>query len=206
MSSDPLHGQDFIYPVLQEPSHKTIFHNDKIDIYAVHFASGERTFYHKHTRDQVGIVLRTSRWLDQKPGAPEQERKSFRGTLSFLPHTATGGITHRVIAVDEFWVMAIEFAKPAGPSAQRAAAGLDQTDLEFPQGAVKRVTIEPRASLEIPGSLMVTMSPVRLKDADTGAVWLSPEGSVKWIGDGSARTYVNDSQEPASLVVLSIAG
>ena len=65
-ASSPLLAEtERVLPVFEEPMHRVVFRNDRIDVYSVRMNPGESSVYHRHRRDQLGIVLRSTRSLGQ---------------------------------------------------------------------------------------------------------------------------------------------
>ncbi|WP_158010756.1 hypothetical protein [Tardibacter chloracetimidivorans] len=193
-------------PVLEEPMHRLVFRNDRIDVYSVRMNPGESSVYHRHRRDQLGIVLRSTRSLGQILGSQPQPNLSTRGAISYIPHSTIGALTHRVSTPfgREFWVIGIEFTQPGGPAATRAMAAPDQAVLDFPQGKITRVEIGPGSRQTVSGDLIVALTPGQLTiDREVRPLSLE-EGAVKWIGGARAR-FTNPGRRPASLIVLTLA-
>jgi len=197
--------QERVYPALEEPAHKPVFHNDRIDVYDVQLKPGQRSFYHMHSRDQLGIVLRSGTSLNQPQGASETASRNERGAISYIPHSALGGYVHRVRAGnDPFRVIGIEFATPAPAGSKRLMAAPDQPVFQFPQGRVTRLAIAPGDARTMTGSLIIAMAPGELEAADS-AKWAFDEGSVQWIGGRTDLTYRNRTSSPIQLLVLALA-
>ena len=194
-----------VYPVLEEPMHKSIFHNDQLDAYEVRMQPGESSFFHRHTRDQLAVIMRTSTSLNQMLGSPETEMTSQRGTIAYIPHSVTGGYTHRVKAAgdQEFWVLGIEFVKPAGGDAKSTFIMPEQQSFEFPGGLVTRLTIAPNTRETIEGSIIISMSSGSLAALPNGEAHLFKEGSLKWVNSAPV-TYANKGGNPVSLIVITL--
>ena len=72
------------------------------------------------------------------------------------------------------------------------------------QNRIARVTIEPHSSRDITGALIVAPSEGMLVQVPNGEIWSFKEGALRWIGDKSTLTYTNGSNEPVSLLALTL--
>lgn len=197
--------QETVYPALEEPTHRPVFHNDKIDVYDVQLKPGQRSFYHRHSRDQLGIVLRSGSSMNQAQGGVETPTHTERGTISYIPHSALGGYIHRVRAgAKPFRVIGIEFSIPAPAGTRPIIAAPDQSPFLFPQGQVTRLAIAPGTSQTVSGSLIIAMTPGTLEPAG-GKKWAFDEGAIQWIEDDSNLIYANRSPRPVNLLILTIS-
>lgn len=203
----PLCAGELVYPVLQEPRHKPVFHNDSIDVYDARLEPGEESAYHVHSRDQLGIVMRSTVSTNQVLGSSRVEGRSVRGSISYIPHSVLGNYTHRVRVNRDggFRVIGIEFARSAGLGATRITALPDQARFEFPQGAITRIAIPAGESREIGGALIVPMSAGTLRKAADGERWKFAEGDVRWIGGMPAAAWSNESAAEVSLLLLTMS-
>jgi len=147
-------------------------------------------------------MLSSGASANQLPGKPEVEGRSQRGTIAYIPHSVTGGYTHRVRAIDPFRVVGIEFIASGGPKATQSTATPDAAELVFPQGRITRAAIAPGSTRQIAGSLIVAASSGTLTRDDRE--WTFKEGDVRWIGDQPASRYANHAMEPVSLLVLTL--
>lgn len=195
-------GAEKVYSAVEEPMHRAVLHNELLDVYDVDMQAGEQTFYHRHTRDQLAVILRTGAAANQLLGEPETVREARRGTIAYLPHSVTGGYTHRVRAIDPYRVIGIEFAASGGSGATAQTAEPGTGEIRFPQGRLTRVTIAPGAARQITGALILAMAPGTL--AHAGGQWSLADGDVKWVGGAPATTYTSVSKEPIVLLVLSL--
>jgi hypothetical protein len=184
----PAIAQEKVYPALQEPMHKPVFHSGKIDVYDVQLRPGQASYYHRHSRDQLGISLRSGTSLNQALGSGEVTSRTERGSISYIPHSARGGYTHRVRA-------------PAGSTPLVAAPS--DPELVFPQGRITRATVASGGSLSVDGSLIVAMTPGTLT-LDGDSAWTFGEGDVRWTGDEPAAIYRNGTAKPVELLVLTL--
>jgi hypothetical protein len=202
--ASPSSAQEKVYPALEEPMHKPVFHNDLIDVYDVQLRPGQASEYHRHSRDQLGISLRSGTSLNQALGAVEAATVTKRGSISYIPHSVSSGYTHRVRATDTpFRVIGIEFAKAGPAGSTRLAAAPNDPELVFPQGKIARVAVAPGASLSLGGSLIVAVTPGALTLAG-GCAWTFAEGSVRWTGKRDATTYRNGTAAPVELLALTL--
>jgi hypothetical protein len=200
----PAIAQEKVYPALQEPMHKPVFHSGKIDVYDVQLRPGQASYYHRHSRDQLGISLRSGTSLNQALGSGEVTSRTERGSISYIPHSARGGYTHRVRATaTPFRVIGIEFAMPAPAGSTPLVAAPSDPELVFPQGRITRATVASGGSLSVDGSLIVAMTPGTLT-LDGDSAWTFGEGDVRWTGDEPAAIYRNGTAKPVELLVLTL--
>jgi len=198
---------DMVYPAADEPNHKALLDNDKVHVYQVKLKPGEATYFHTHTRDQVGVVMGTAKITNQVMGGPETVVAVERGSMAYIPYTVLGPSTHRVRASqgDPFWNIGVDFLTPSpDPKAQRLSAKPDEQKLALPQGTMERVTIEPKGRWAVSGSLIIAMSPGTLGTASNSKAWTFAEGDIKWIEGAAESAYVNTSIGAVSLVVLKL--
>jgi len=199
----PAFAKEKVYPALQEPMHKAVFHNDRIDVYDVQLKPGEASYFHRHSRDQLGISLRSTTSINQALGGAEVATSTERGSISYIPHSVSGGYIHRVRArAAPFRVIGIEFAERAPAGSTRLSAAPGDPELMFPQGNIRRATIPPGAELSLSGSLIVTVTPGTL--TLDGNSWGFGEGAVRWTGKQPAMTYRNGTAKPVVLLVLTL--
>ena len=196
-----------VYPAAEEPNHKALLDNDKVHVYQVKLKPGEATYFHTHTRDQVGIVMGTAKITNQVMGGPEAVVAVERGSMAYIPYSVLGPSTHRVRASqgDPFWNIGVDFLAPSpDPKAQRLSAKPDQQKLVVPQGTMERVTIEPKGRWTVTGSLLIAMTPGTLGTTSNPKAWTFEEGEIKWIEGATESAYVNASSAPVSLAVLKL--
>lgn len=193
LAQQPVSAEEKVYPALEEPLHKVVFHNEYIDVYDVKIAPGERSFFHRHTRDQLGISMRSINAFNETLGSSETPTRTARGSVSFIPHSVTGGYIHRVrTGEDPFRVIGIEFAQPAPSGTTNRVLGAGDDELVFPQGALSRVTLAPGAMQEISASLLIANSSGKLKIGEA-PTWNFGEGDPKWIASPGQVTAVSNS-------------
>lgn len=193
-----------IYPVLSEPSHQHIFHNDLIDVYQVRLQAGEGTYYHHHSHDQLAISMSAYTGAGQVLGKDEQIASATQGVIVYIPHSAIGGTTHRVRAVrGEMWVIGIEFTEPALPGTTMAWAAPDAPRLEFPQGHIDRLRLAPGEHAAIKGDLILPMTAGALQVNASGPSWTFKAGQLKWVG-ATAADYRNTGAEAVDLLALDL--
>ncbi|WP_380875931.1 hypothetical protein ACFB49_06610 [Sphingomonas sp. DBB INV C78] len=197
-------ADEIVYPALQEPRHRPVLHDDRFDVYDVQLSGGEQSFYHRHERDQLGIVMSTSTSYNQQLGGAEIRTTADRGTISYIPHSTLGGYTHRVRIEpgNQFRVIGIEFAKSAGAQGKRLVLLPGQSRLAFPQGTIARVEIPPRSNLAVEGDLLVAMSSGSL--AGRGSRWDFSPGDVKPISPRPDRLE-NPGPDTVAILVLRLA-
>lgn len=193
-----------VYPANQEPFHHLKFENDQVEVLVVKLAPHQGTYYHRHSHDQMGISLTDIDAYNQKLGAAEVHGLSRAGTITYVPHSLTGGYVHRLKVGDiPAVIVDFEFKKPAGAGATMLMIGPDQAEGRFPQGTVRRLTIAPGESQSLAGSIIVPTAPGALK-VGKGPAWRFELGAFRWIGDKGATNYINNSGKPVSLILVSL--
>ena len=82
-------------PVEQEPHHHVVFENQYIRVLEVIVKPGETTLFHKHSLDNVAVILTGTNLRNQLPGADWTERIANDGSVGLAAGTAKPYV-HRI--------------------------------------------------------------------------------------------------------------
>jgi quercetin dioxygenase-like cupin family protein len=82
-------------PVEQEPHHHVIFENQYVRVLDVVVKPGETTLFHKHSLDNVAVILTGTALRNQIPGQDWTQRTANDGSVGFAAGTAKPYV-HRI--------------------------------------------------------------------------------------------------------------
>jgi quercetin dioxygenase-like cupin family protein len=82
-------------PVEQEPHHHLVFANQYVRVLEVIVKPGETTLFHKHSLDNVAVILTGTALRNQVPGQEWTERPTKDGSVGFAAGTAKPYV-HRI--------------------------------------------------------------------------------------------------------------
>jgi quercetin dioxygenase-like cupin family protein len=82
-------------PVEQEPHHRVVFENQYVRVLDVVVKPGETTLFHKHSLDNVAVVLAGTTLRNQLPGQDWTPRTAREGSVGFAAGTAKPYV-HRI--------------------------------------------------------------------------------------------------------------
>jgi len=96
-------------PVEREPHHHVVFENQYVRLLDVVVPPGEMTLFHKHSLDNVAVLLADTTLKNQNPGQGWTERPITQGSVGFRAGTKTP-YTHRIMNTGSvvFHVMDVE--------------------------------------------------------------------------------------------------
>jgi hypothetical protein len=96
-------------PVEREPHHHVVFENQYVRLLDVVVPPGEMTLFHKHSLDNVAVLLADTTLKNQNPGQGWTERPITHGSVGFRAGTKTP-YTHRIMNTGSvvFHVMDVE--------------------------------------------------------------------------------------------------
>lgn len=199
-------AEDVIYPAIEEPNHRALFSNEDIHTYEVRLKPGEETFFHTHDQDHMVIIINDTLTVNEELGKTPQEMPSIRGFVAYFPYSLTGEHTHRIKVTGdrEFHVIGFEFLKPAKAGSTFVAATPNKDILEFSQGVVKRIRIEPAEKVELVGDLLIMAEPGSLLESGNDMEWSFSAGTVQPLGDKRRGEYVNNLSRSISLYVVEL--
>jgi beta-alanine degradation protein BauB len=83
-------------PVEREPHHHLVFANQYVRVMEVIVPVGEMTLFHKHSLDNVAVLLSDTTLKNQAPGEDWTERPVTQGSVGFRAGTKTP-YTHRIM-------------------------------------------------------------------------------------------------------------
>jgi quercetin dioxygenase-like cupin family protein len=82
-------------PVEQEPHHRVVFENQYVRVLDVVVKPGETTLFHKHSLDNVAVILAGTTLRNQVPGQDWTERAAKDRSVGFASGTAKSYV-HRI--------------------------------------------------------------------------------------------------------------
>jgi quercetin dioxygenase-like cupin family protein len=110
--------------VEEEPLHQTVFKNESVIVFHLILPPGERTLYHTHVRDRVGIEFSNTSTTEQLPGKAEGAAGATKAGDFFALTLGESPFSHRVhnVGPNPFVVMDVEILqRPKSVSGVAAA-------------------------------------------------------------------------------------
>src|SRR6516225_9113675 len=113
-----------VVPVEDEPSHKTVFQNDYVQVFRVTLPPGQSTLMHVHAHDDAAVRLSQSQTTQQTLGQPVSKAEDSRPGMVSARTNEPQSLTHQVnnVGTTVFDVIDVQVLKRP-PGAEAAALG-----------------------------------------------------------------------------------
>lgn len=196
----PAPGQTTV-PIEKEPRHHLRFENQYVRVFYVLVAPGDRTLFHTHINDGVGIKLSNSRITDEESGVKPVVSATKRGAVGFTHYPSP--LTHRVsnIGTTSFRNVFVEVLPSTGTTSKAplpADVAGHTLVLENDRVRIFRLVLAPGESVEVGpparGRLRVAVSrgtiTVETRPKKIKTVKFLP-GESQWCEDGMKYSLRN---------------
>jgi quercetin dioxygenase-like cupin family protein len=207
MSNPP----DKAVPVEDEPSHKTVFQNDYVQVFRVTLPPGQSTLMHVHAHDDAAVRLSQSQTTQQTLGQPVSKAEDSRPGMVSARTNEPQSLTHQVnnVGTTVFDVIDVQVLKRP-PGAEAAALG--PVAAENPKMRVYRYELAAGGGASAQHTharpyVVVAATPMNLRmTSPDGRSMEHPiqAGDLHWVDSPVTHTLINTGTENAVIVEVEL--
>ena len=200
-----------VVPVEDEPSHKTIFQNDYVQVFRVTLQPGQSTLMHVHAHDDAAVRLSRSRTTQQTLGQPVSKAEDASPGMVSARTNEPQILTHQVnnVGTTVFDVIDVQALKrPPGTEAPE----LGPVAAENPKMRVYRWELPAGGGASAQHTharpyVVVAATPMSLRmTSPDGRSMEHPiqAGDLHWVDSPVTHTLINTGTENAVIVEVEL--